>query len=109
MSISNEGSVPDRLVSAVCPVATSTELHADTNVNGVMRMRPITDIPIAPGQTVKLTPGGMHLMLMGTNKRLVRGSTIACTLTFQNAGPVDIELLVRSAGATETLMGPMEK
>ena len=109
MSITNEGSKPDRLVGASCPVAKSTELHSETRVNGVMQMRPLADIAIDPGQTVKLTPGNVHLMLVGTSKRLVRGTMIPCTLTFQNAGPADIELLVRSPGASETLMGPMEK
>ena len=108
MTLTNDGSKPDRLTAASCPVAKTTELHSDTNVNGVMQMRPVDGIDIAPGQTVKLTPNGLHLMLMGTKQQLARGSTIACTLQFQDAGPVDIELAVRSAGATEQLMGPME-
>jgi copper(I)-binding protein len=108
MTLTNDGSKPDRLTAASCPVARSTELHSDTNVNGVMRMRPVDGIDIAPGQTVKLTPNGLHFMLMGTKERLARGSSFSCTLQFQDAGPVDIELVVRGAGATEQLMGPME-
>lgn len=108
MTLTNDGSKPDRLTAASCPVAKSTEIHSDTNVNGVMQMRPVDGVEIAPGQTVKLTPNGLHLMLMGTTQRLARGSAISCTLQFQNAGPIDIELTVRSAGATEPLMGPME-
>jgi copper(I)-binding protein len=108
LTLTNDGSKPDRLTAASCPVAKSTELHSDTNVNGVMRMRPADGIDIAPGQTVKLTPNGLHLMLMGTNQRLARGSTISCTLQFQSAGSVEVEFAVRSAGASEQLMGPME-
>lgn len=108
MTLTNEGSKPDRLTAATCPVAKATQLHSETNENGVMRMRPVDGIDIAPGQTVKLTPHGLHLMLMGTRQRLVRGSSISCRLEFQQAGPVDVELTVRAPGATEQLMGPME-
>ena len=108
MTLTNDGSKPDRLTAASCPIAKTTELHSDINENGVMRMRPVDGIDIAPGQTVKLTPNGFHLMLIGTKERLARGSTISCTLQFQDAGAVDIELVVRGAGATEQLMGPME-
>jgi len=108
VTMTNDGSTPDRLTGASCPAAESTVLHSETRQNGILRMRPVDGIDIAPGQTVKLTPGGLHLMLMGTKQRLAKGSTITCTLTFQNAGPVEIELAVRAAGATEPLMGPMD-
>lgn len=109
LTITNDGNQPDRLTGASCPIAESTQLHAETNDNGIMRMRPLTSIEIAPGQTVKLTPRGMHVMLMGTKERLARGSTISCTLQFEVAGPLAVEFAVRSAGATEQLMGPMEQ
>lgn len=108
-TISNRGSKPDRLTGASCPVAQSTEIHQDINDNGIMRMRPVAGIDIPPGQTLRLTPNGYHLMLMGTKQRLTRGSTISCTLTFRDAGPISLELPVRAPGATENLMGPMEK
>lgn len=106
--ITNRGSKPDRLTAASCPVAQSTEIHQDTNENGIMRMRPVAGIDIPPGETVKLAPNGYHLMLMGTKQRLKRGSTISCTLEFRDAGPVAIELPVRAPGAQENPMGSME-
>ena len=107
-TITNHGSTPDRLTGAACPVAQSTEIHQDTNENGIMRMRPVDGVDIPPGHTLKLAPNGYHLMLMGTTQRLARGSTITCTLQFRDAGAVSIELPVRAAGATENMMGPME-
>ena len=109
MTLTNDGSKSDRLIAASCPVAEGTEIHSATNVNGVMRMRPVEGVDIAPGETVKLTPNGLHLMLMGTKQRLARGSSISCTLQFQSAGPVEIQLTVRAPGATEQLMGPMDE
>lgn len=108
LTITNIGNKPDRLTSATCPVAESTQLHSEANENGIMRMRPLDGIEIAPGGTVKLTPKGVHLMLMGTRQRLAQGSTIACRLEFQGAGALEVELAVRSPGASEQLMGPTE-
>ncbi|MBV9757449.1 MAG: copper chaperone PCu(A)C [Alphaproteobacteria bacterium] len=107
-TITNHGGTPDRLTGAACPVAQSTEIHQDTNENGIMRMRPVDGIDIPPGHTLTLAPNGYHLMLVGTKQRLTRGSTITCTLQFRDAGPVGIELPVRAAGAAENMMGPME-
>jgi copper(I)-binding protein len=107
-TITNRGSTPDRLTGASCPVAQSTEIHQDTNQNGIMRMRPVAGIDVPPGQTVKLTPNGYHLMLVDTKQRLTHGGTIICTFEFRDAGAISIELPIRAAGATENLMGPMD-
>lgn len=44
----------------------SVEMHETVDDNGVSRMRPLTDATVAPGETLRFEPGGMHLMLMGS-------------------------------------------
>ena len=44
----------------------SVEMHETVDDDGVSRMRPIANATIAPGETLKFEPGGMHLMLMGS-------------------------------------------
>jgi copper(I)-binding protein len=100
LTITNDGLRPARLTAAECPIAASTSIHDSGEAS-------LGDIAIAPGQTVKLTPGGPHLVLVGTKHRLVRGDTISCRLAF-DSGTVEVDLLVRSAHAIEPLMGPME-
>ena len=46
--------------------------------------------------TVTLAPGGLHLMLMGLKAPLVEGETVPVTLTFANAGTVEIGLSVHA-------------
>ena len=59
-----------------------------------MLFRSVGRITLTPGSPVELKPGGYHLMLMGLVRPLVRGETISVTLSFENAGPVSVEVPV---------------
>lgn len=100
MSIANRESLPDRLISAETPMARTVEAHEMNMTDGVMRMRPMpAGIPLPPGGTVWLRPGGMHLMLVGPTGAFVPGGRVPLTLRFERAGTVIVELEVASAGA----------
>ena len=43
-----------------------------------------------------LDPGGYHLMLIDLTEDLAPGSTVRLTLTFEDAGPVNVEAEVRA-------------
>ena len=58
-----------------------------------------------PGATVTLAPGGLHLMLMGLRKPLVRDTLVPLTLVFEKAGSVEIELSVEAMGAQRRTHG----
>jgi uncharacterized protein YcnI/copper(I)-binding protein len=100
--ISNSGTAPDRLVSATLTGGARTELHATTQVDGVMRMRQVEGgIDIAPGATVELKPGSLHIMLVGLDKPLEAGGVVEGTLTFEKAGAVAVKFPVASAGSLD--------
>ncbi|CAO3435714.1 copper chaperone PCu(A)C [Azospirillum endophyticum] len=98
LSLTNTGTTEDHLVSASTPVAEKAELHTHLNENGVMKMREVPPIAIAPGQEVKLAPGGLHIMLLGLKHPLEKGARIPLTLRFEKAGAVDVEIAVEAAG-----------
>ncbi|AWU96623.1 copper chaperone PCu(A)C [Azospirillum ramasamyi] len=98
LSLTNTGTEEDRLVAASTPVAEKAELHTHLNENGVMKMREVPYIAIAPGETMKLAPGGLHVMLLGLKKPLVKGEQVPLTLRFEKAGTVDVELSIEAAG-----------
>lgn len=102
MALTNTGTTPDRLVSAASDIAETTELHTHINEGGVMRMRPVEDIAIPPGETVALRPGGLHVMFIGLRQPLAEGSRFPLTLTFEQAGTVTVEVGVEAAGAMGT-------
>jgi len=105
VTITNTGSEADRLVAASAAVAGDVQIHEMKMEGDVMKMGELPDgIAIAPGETVTLAPGGLHLMLMQLKEPLVEGTTVPVTLTFEKAGSVDIELSVEGIAAR----GPAE-
>jgi periplasmic copper chaperone A len=99
LTIRNTGSLPDRLLRAESAAAGVVELHTHINDQGVMRMRPVPDIPIPPGAEVKLAPGGLHVMFIDTRQRFDRGAKVPVTLVFERAGRIEVEMQVEAAGA----------
>jgi copper(I)-binding protein len=93
---------PDALVGASTPVAATAEVHETTNDNGVMKMRPVGTVPIAPHQLVTLSPGGYHIMMMGLKHKLVPGESFPLTLTFTHTAPITVEVKVQALGSTPT-------
>lgn len=106
LTIDNKGSAPDRLVSVAGDVAGKVEIHEMAMNNGVMTMRPLDKgLPIEPGKTVKLAPGGYHLMLMDLKKPLKQGDKVPVTLKFEKAGEVKLVLDVQGVGAQAPAAG----
>ncbi len=99
-TLTNTGSTPDRLVGVTAAVAGHSVVHEMTMEGNVMRMRPVKGVDLKPGQTVAFNPGSFHVMLEDLKQPLKQGETVKGTLTFEKAGPVDIEYVVGSIGAT---------
>ncbi len=74
-----------RLVSADSPVAAVVELHTMSMQNGVMKMTQVDAIDVPAGQTVKLAPGGYHVMFMGLKQQMKSGERVPLKLTFELA------------------------
>ena len=98
LTVTDRGT-PDRLTGVASPVATSADLHETINDHGVMKMRHVASLPVAPGKPLKLAPGGYHIMLMGLKQALVAGTSFPVTLTFAKAGTVTTSATVQAAGA----------
>ena len=96
------------LVAAGSPAAARVELHSSTVEGGVMRMRALPRIDLPAGQTVKLAPGGMHLMLIGVKQPVKPGDRLQIVLSIQPSGPaagtslttVTLEAEVRASAST---------
>ncbi len=100
LNIENKGSAPDRLVGGSADVAGKFEVHEMAMNNGVMTMRPLDKgLVIEPGKTVKLAPGGYHVMLMDLKGPLKQGDKVPVTLEFEKAGKVKVSFDVQGVGA----------
>lgn len=96
LTIVNGAEAADTLVSATSPRAASVEVHEMSMDGAVMRMRQVTGgLAIPSGGEVSLAPGGNHLMFMGVTQPFAEGESIPVTLTFANAGAVEVQLPVQ--------------
>jgi len=96
LEIVNKGDTADRLIGAATSAAEHAELHTHISENGIMKMRPVEAIDIAPGEHIVLKPGGLHVMLMGLKGTLVEGVMFPITLVFEKAGSIEVEAEVAS-------------
>lgn len=95
--IRNDCKVPVTVVAAESTAFGDVSLHETTLVDGVSRMRAVDGLPIAPGASVALKPGGLHLMLMQPRAPLQEGAQVPLRLRLQDGRTVDGRLQVRKA------------
>jgi copper(I)-binding protein len=100
MTLSIDGAESDRLIGAETSVAEKVELHQHSEDGGIVRMRPVEAIEVAPGSPTKIAPGGLHLMLVGLKQPLIEEALFPLTLIFEKAGRIDIEVYVEGSGPT---------
>jgi copper(I)-binding protein len=118
MTITNSGSADDMLTGATVDpsVAAKVELHettaadsgdsmstttsmgsgtTDSTGGGMMSMKPVDSITVPADGSVSLEPGGYHIMLLDLVEPLEVGTTIKVTLTFEQAGSIEVTADVR--------------
>ena len=94
------GAESETLVGGSFPLAGRVEVHEMAMNAGVMTMRELAGgLEIAPGATVRLDPGGSHLMFMELRERVPTGAPIRGTLVFRRAGTLQVEFTVAPIGA----------
>ena len=97
LEVINRGKEPDRLLGAKSGVCRVAELHDMKIVGDVMRMEPIVGgIEIPAGESVRLAPGGKHLMLVGLKRSLSAGERFSVELDFAKSGTLTVESIVKS-------------
>ena len=100
MTITNKGTVADRLVSARSNASDKVEVHEMQMDGNVMRMRELAKgLEIPPGATVMLKPGSYHIMFMELKAPFAKDAKVPMTLVFEKAGSIDIQLDVQAMGA----------
>jgi copper(I)-binding protein len=106
-TLENTAARPDKLVRAATPVAARVELHTmSVDAQGVMRMREVEAIALAPKASISMRPGtGFHLMLIGLKQPLKEGETFPMSLQFEHAGQVEVRVVVQAQHAAGAMPG----
>ena len=98
LTMTNKAKDGDVLVSASFVGAGRVELHEHIKQGDVMQMRQVKVIALPAGQSVKLQPSGLHIMLMELKEPLKAGTKIPLVLRFERAGEIIVEAEVRKLG-----------
>jgi copper(I)-binding protein len=93
----NAGSTDDALLSVASATAGMATIHETVlQSGGMMGMQPVAKIDVPVGATVKLEPGGYHIMLEQLTREITPGMKIELSLTFEKAGKIEISAEVRA-------------
>ncbi len=96
MVLMNPTSEDDQLIGARSDVAARVEIHTHIKGDdGVMKMRKVEGgLTIPAGGSHVLARGGDHIMFMGLKQSFDQGKEIPVTLIFEQAGEIDVSILV---------------
>ncbi len=102
VKITNNDHHAERLTSATFESSGAASIHEMKMDGDVMKMGEMASgIEIGPHATITLEPGKFHLMLTDLKAPLKEGDHVKGSLTFQNAGKLDVEFVVKGMGATK--------
>lgn len=97
MTIENHTSKEKVLTGATSPAFAKIEIHKTVHKGDMATMEEQKELPIATHGTVKMQPGGLHLMLYTPNKKLTAGDSVSFTLTFADGSTSAVDAKVKKA------------
>ncbi|MBV8876955.1 MAG: copper chaperone PCu(A)C [Gammaproteobacteria bacterium] len=96
VTLHNSGTQPVVVSGVRAADAEAAMIHETTIVNGQSAMRAHETLRIAPGETVRLAPGGLHIMLQGLKRALSAGDEVPLVLLLQGGGSLTVMARVRA-------------
>lgn len=94
LALSNTGEAPRSLIGVEADGYAMAHIHRSEETGGVATMSAVEAVEIAPDQTVRFVPGGLHIMLMHPASPQVEGSEVPITLHFANGEALKVNAKV---------------
>jgi copper(I)-binding protein len=98
LTLRNPTTKPITIVGMESSLAEHVMIHETKTVGGQSQMRPHEQLVIAPGETVKFEPGGLHVMLMGMTQSVV-GRSVPLVLLLADGTKMPVAAVVRPLSA----------
>jgi periplasmic copper chaperone A len=95
----NVSTSPVTVTGVESPIAGHAMIHETTVQGGQSRMRPHEPLVVAPGSTVKLEPGGLHVMLHDVKQPLAVGQSVPLVIKLAGGATVQVAAVVRPLSA----------
>jgi periplasmic copper chaperone A len=99
MRLHNGGTRPVRVTGVRSTLAGHAMIHETRLENGVSTMRPHEPLVVAPGASVELRPGGLHVMLHDLAHPLAVEEQVPLELLLEGGGRVAVSARVRPLSA----------
>lgn len=84
------------VVGVSAPVAKVVEMHEMKTIDGVMSMRRVDTIVVPARSSIKLEPGGMHLMLIDLVSRAKAGTVLPITFRINDGSSITVNAPVKN-------------
>jgi len=101
MKIENSSAKGSTLVAAQSDVARVVELHKMSDEGGMMKMEKVAQIQVPAKGSVALESGGLHIMLIGLQRKLKQGDQVTLTLRFEDGTEEKVVAPVRKRSEME--------
>jgi copper(I)-binding protein len=98
LTLHNRGAQPVVVTGVRSAAAGAAMIHETTLVDGQSTMRPHESLRVAPGETVRFAPGGLHIMLHMLKRPLAAGDEVPLTLLLESGASVTVTARVRALG-----------
>ncbi len=95
LTLHNRGTQPATVQAASAEGAGRLEIHTTREVDGLMRMQPLSTLEVPAGGSVALEPGGTHLMLLELERMPAPGETRQLCLQPVGDEPLCVSAAVR--------------
>jgi hypothetical protein len=92
------GRIDVALVGVTSDDVLRMEMHETVEKDGMASMTKLKSIPVPAGKTVKLEPGGKHLMIWGVGEGSKKRGLLTMTLIFSNDDRIEIDAVIKKAG-----------
>jgi periplasmic copper chaperone A len=99
LTLRNRGSEALVIVGVRCPSAQGAMIHETTITAGRSSMRPHERLRVGAGETVRLAPGGLHIMLHGLTRALSPGEEVPLVLLLEGGDSLAVTARVRPLSA----------
>jgi copper(I)-binding protein len=99
LTVSNPGDRPVTITGGSAELAGAVEIHTTREIEGYMRMEQLPHLHLPPGGSLRLAPGGTHLMLLQLERMPVAGETALVCLHLASGKVACTEAAVRKSAA----------
>ena len=95
LTLRNPTAKPVTVVGIESSVAEHAMIHETKTEGGQSRMRPHEQLVVAPGETVKFEPGGLHVMLHGMKQPVAVGQSLQLVLLLADGSKIPVSAVAR--------------